>query len=409
MKKLFTKYQSDLSGNFAILTAIMALPIAIGSAVAIELAGLEKAKTELRDAAESAAVASTKSKNRSDATRRETALITLDHNFNKITHRSSGVNANITLTSRRSTVEAQTTIPARLTGIIGKKNLRVGVRVAAESIFEPACVLIKSPRASNALRFQGHPLLNTVDCYVHNNSNSSQSSVAQGNPRLGTADVCLNGGFEGKKWTPGPELGCGVKSDPFNSVLKPPVPPCGPKFKKGRPGETVRLSPGNFCGGINIPSNANLALDPGVYIISDGPLKLGANATISGQDVMFYMTGDRANFELHSGGTWNVTPPQSGEYRGMVIFQDRDSTPIQPNEIKGGGSLDINGIIYTPNGELKLQGSPVLNIRGAGNMIVTDTMKLQGSPELNVILDNSPNLLPNDKVVGRDAYIRVIK
>jgi len=409
MHKLFKNYAADLSGNFAILTAVMAMPIVIGSAVAIELNGLEQAKTELRDAAESAAVASTKSDNRSDDIRRETALTTLNHNFDRTTYRSSAVSANIALTPRRSTVEAQTTIPARLTGIIGKKNLQVSVRVAAESVFEPACVLIKSPRASNSLRFQGHPLLNTVDCYVHNNSNSAQSSVAQGNPRLDSADVCLNGGFKGKKWTPGPELGCGVKNDPYDSILTPSLPPCGPRFKKGKPGEVIRLSPGNFCGGMNIPSNAILELEPGIYVISDGALKLGANATINGDGVMFYMTGDRSNFELHSGGTWNVTPPKTGEYRGMVIFQDRNSRPSRPNEIKGGGSLDIDGIIYTPNAELKLQGSPVLNVRGAGNMIVTDTLTLQGSPELNVIVGNNPNLLPNDEIIGRDAYIRVIK
>ena len=409
MKNLLKRYRSDLSGNFATMTAILALPVLMATAAAVDMSSLQKAKTELKDAAETAAVASAKSTKRNDNMRKEAALLALDANFDKTSHGIGDLDVSVELTPIRSTVEASTIVPTRLMGIVGKKNLNLKVRVAAETMIEPACILIKSPSSSNALRFQGHPLLNTVDCYVHNNSSSAQSSVAQGNPQLGDAEVCLNGGFEGKKWVPGPELDCGVKNDPFSSVARPGIPSCMAQPKKGKPGTPISLSPGNYCGGLSVPANGNFNLSPGTYVISDGSLKLGANASLSGEGVMFYLTGNASNFDLHSGGNWDISPPSSGEYRGIAIYQDPTSTPSKANAVTGGGTINFEGVIYTPRAELKLHGSPTLNIRGGGNMIVTDRLTLQGSPELNVVIDNRADLMPNDEIIGRDAYIRVIK
>lgn len=136
---------------------------------------------------------------------------------------------------------------------------------------------------------------------------------------------------------------------------------------------------------------------------------MAANANISGQEVMIYLAGDNSNFAMHSGGTWDVTPQSNGEYRGITIFQDRSANPRKPNEIKGGGSLNFTGIIYAIGNELKLQGSPQVFLRGAGTTVLTDTLTLQGSPEFIVTAVDDPNLRPNDRIIGREAYIRVIR
>lgn len=386
----------------------MAVPLLLGVGVAVDLANLQSAKSSLRDAAETAAVASARSFNTDNEARTERAHNMMSENFNTSSFDAASVKMDIDLTPRRSTVEASTVMPTKLMSLLGQKQMNVSVKVAAETVLEPACVLVNSPSRSSAIKFQGHPTLDTQDCYVHTNSSSATSANAQGNPVLGDAEVCLNGGFSGKKWVPGPETECGTRQDPYFDIREPEVPPCDHnRFKISNRGP-VNLSPGHFCGGMKLPANSDVNLDPGIYFLSEGGLELGANANISGDGVMFYLAGDRSNFELHSGGNWDITPPSSGEYRGITIFQDRAAMPRKDNQITGGGTLNMKGIIYALNSHMKLHGSPQVFIEGAGTMILVNTLTLQGSPELVVKSVDNPDLLPNDRIIGRDAHIRVI-
>lgn len=388
---------------------MMAIPLAVCSAAAVDLANLQRAKSALRDAAETAAVASAKANQTTDDIRRERAAAAMGENFNRQTFNARDVGLNVDLTPTRSTVTAQTVMDTQIMKLFGKRNLNVAVEVAAETVIEPACVLVNSPNRSSAIRFQGHPTMNTVNCYIHGNSSSGQSAVAQGNPLLAEAEVCLNGGFSGKKWVPGPEEGCGTRNDPYFDIQQPSLPPCDNPRPNIRSRGPVTLQPGHYCKGLKFSANSQINLTPGIYHISGGALDMAANANITGNGVMFHLSGDRANFEMHSGGTWNVTPPSSGEYRGISIFQDRDTKPRQPNMITGGGTLNLTGIVYAISGELKLQGSPQVFLRGAGTTVLTDTMTLQGSPEFIVSAVEDPNLKPNDRIIGREAYVRVVR
>ena len=68
----------------------------------------------------------------------------------------------------------------------------------------------------------------------------------------------------------------------------------------------------------------------------------------------------------------------------------------------------MRGIIYALSGHLKLHGSPQVFLEGAGTMVLTNTMTLQGSPEFILTSLDDDDLLPNDRLIGRDAYVRVI-
>ncbi len=402
------KLGKDNSGNFAIISALCVVPMLIGVGVAIDLNNLQRAKSELRDAAESAAVASVRSTPNSDDKRKNVAKLYIKENFQHSAFKARQPDVKVDLTPIRSTVTAHTVMSTQLMALVGKKELSVTTKVAAEMIFEPACVLVNAPNRGPSIRLQGHPTITTENCYIHNNSNSENSSLARGNPELLGADFCLNGGYEGRKWTPAPELGCAALEDPYKSLLEPDIPECEDKVKFGKSDTPISIEPGNYCGGLSIPANANVVFEPGIYVISDGSFSLGPNASISGEGVMLYLKGERSNFDLHSGGTWNVTPPDSGHYRGVAIFQERGINPRSPNQITGGGEINMSGIIYTKNAELKLHGSPVLNITGGGTMIVSDALTMQGSPELNIRSTTDMSLMPNDELIGRYAQIRVV-
>lgn len=389
--------------------AISAVPLLVGVAGAIDLAALQKAKSSLRDAAETAAVASARATNASDDLRRERAHAALNENFVPSRHVSGDVTMNVDLTPVRSTVSAETIMETRIFKIFGKERMSVEVEVAAETMVETACVLVNSPNRSAAVKYQGHPTMDTQNCYVHANSSNESSALARGNPQLREAEFCLNGGFNGSRWSPAPETECGVRQDPYFDIVEPDLPPCDFGKVNMRSRGPITLQPGHYCRGLDFPANADIRLIPGTYYVSGGALAMKANANITGDGVMFYLAGDNSNFELHSGGNWNVTPQTSGDYKGIMILQDRNANPRRGNEITGGGTLEMTGALYAINNDLKLQGSPHVVMRGAGTMVLVDTLTLQGSPEFVVINTDDPNLRPNDRIIGREAYIRVVK
>lgn len=162
MLGIFRKYLADTDGNFAVTTAMMAVPLMVGVAGAIDLANLQRAKSALRDAAETAAIASAKAAQVTDETRRSRAFAAMDENFNRETFKAKDVAMDIELTPSRSTVAAETVMTTQIMKLFGKSHLNVSVEVAAETVIEPACVLVNSPNRNSAIRFQGHPTLNTA-------------------------------------------------------------------------------------------------------------------------------------------------------------------------------------------------------------------------------------------------------
>ncbi len=402
-------YRHDNRGNFLITFSVSAFALLIGVGTAIEYSNLNKVKTQMLDAAESAAVASASSVPYTDPERRERAKLLFDENFtdNHVPH--NNLDMKVALTPIRATVEATADVPLKFLSMSGKKYMPVSVMAAAEMVFEPACVLVTNPTRNQALRLQGHPTLATQDCYVHVNSSSLSSAVSQGNPVTLDTEFCLNGEFQGRRWGITPEVDCGEKADPYLGLPRPGVPACMERNFRTSSREVNTLRPGNYCGGLKFRSNSESVLEPGIYVISDGQFSLDPNATISGDGVVFYLTGDAANFSLSSGANWEVTPPKSGDFKGLSIYQDPSSMPDRRNEIKGGGEMDITGGIYTPSADLRLQGSPELNLTGGGTVLVVNALALQGSPELNVRAVTDPDLMPNAKFAGRFDYVRVVE
>jgi hypothetical protein len=152
-------------------------------------------------------------------------------------------------------------------------------------------------------------------------------------------------------------------------------------------GKSYRLFPGNYPGGIST-SKATLYLDPGIYFIggsgihiqSDGAIVSKAPGDNTGMDpsggVLIFNThapaptggcaaaGCYGDITINGGGgsvpTLALLPIQTGDYKGMVIFVDREDA------VGGGLDLDLNGeeaalsitgTIYAPTASFRFNGS----------------------------------------------------
>jgi hypothetical protein len=137
---------------------------------------------------------------------------------------------------------------------------------------------------------------------------------------------------------------------------------------------TVTLQPGVYVGGIAI-AGGNVTLQPGIYLMNGGGFKIN-NGTVNGAGVMIYNGADSTHtagvISIAGGATVNLSPPTSGTYAGVTLFQDRQNT--QKMVITANHNKNIPGAIYAPAAEVDLAGPTI-----AG------TMDILGGPVICLI------------------------
>ncbi len=140
----------------------------------------------------------------------------------------------------------------------------------------------------------------------------------------------------------------------------------------GGGGTTIfNLQPGIFYGGWQIQNNVELVLAPGLYIFAGGGVSLVAGGSITSVQggggtpapVMFYNTDDpsthsgQAPIDFTATSTLSLRPIASGPYTNILIWNDGNgSTPTAPITLGGQTQLDIAGTIYSPKGQVTLEG-----------------------------------------------------
>ena len=228
------------------------------------------------------------------------------------------------------------------------------------------CIYILDPaNQSRALDIEGAEIITTCGLYV--NSSSSSAIYIGGNPTVGSyaiqaSGISIVGNLQNAGQglvSPTPSTGQKAAVDPLLSLAAPTVGSCNHTNFTWSQGTTT-LSPGVYCGGINI-SGGTVTFSAGEYIIDGGGLTIdSANTTVTGSGVGFYNTATSG----YSYGLLTIsgqpkvtfTAPTSGTYEGIFWFNDRNSTNTGQNQFNGATNSTIQGTIYIPNGALLYTG-----------------------------------------------------
>lgn len=145
--------------------------------------------------------------------------------------------------------------------------------------------------------------------------------------------------------------GVPVLADPLAGVPEPV--PTGTNYGNKTFNDGQTMQPGMY-GTISIAKNADVVMAPGIYYI-DGGLTTQSGCTLTGSGVMIYNTsGDSLKFD--GGGTVYLTPPTSGDYAGISIFEPRSET--KEVHIKSKNDVTFTGTLYAQNGEFDLRPGP---------------------------------------------------
>ncbi len=149
----------------------------------------------------------------------------------------------------------------------------------------------------------------------------------------------------------------------------------------------ARPLPGIYSG---ISIDCPTIFQPGIYWIS-GSLDFGNNYYVGGSDVLFVMTGSSNDIRINSNsivtlsgitaatltGTYGVSASDAAKIKNMLFF-DKDNT--SDFDINGNATLDLNGVLYMPSREVKINGNMSSGSRCI--MLVSDTFWITGSANL---------------------------
>lgn len=379
---------ADRTGAAAIMVGLL-LPLVVGvAALAIETGLWFSERRELQNAADVAALSgafeltagrrTTVTQSALADGRRNAA----DAAFTVRTPPASGKYAGSTSAVEVTVTREQTLLLSAL--FLG--DLQVAARAVARigTLGDP-CILALERVESSAAEFTGSADIVLRDCGVKANSSSAQALTVSGSSSLTAQFVETVGGYSvsgsGRLDVGSTMTNASASDDPFRALPNPPVGGCNHSGYKQN--GTATLSPGVYCNGLDLGSQARVTLSPGVYVVNGGSVKINGGAMVSGSGVTIFLTGSSGNYaqmDINGGAQVNLTAPNSGTYAGMLFFQDRNAPTGGDNKFNGGSSMSLNGALYFPGQQVDFQGNT--NNAGGCTRIVADTITFTGDAAL---------------------------
>lgn len=396
----------DQRGNIAMLFAIM-LGVLFGfSALAVDGGNLYVLKSKLQRTADAAALAAA-SQLPDETDARAEALEYALKNMPVAEHGSTLVDADIDfgywhpgtrsfvsggvpvnaamVTTRRSAANSN---PAGtyFAGLMGFDEVDVETTSVAGRV-NAVCILALDPSSESAFFVENGTMI-ADGCAVRINSDDSAALDVTSNGVMDTIETCVRGGTRilGSV-TPPPATGCPAVPDPLAGLEEPVVGACNTTTTNlvlSAP-TTHNLTPDVYCGGLEIKGQATVHLAPGVYIMKNGPFTVTGQANVTGNGVTIFLTGPGAVVDMGGSGTIDLSAPLTGDFAGVLIFEDRDNPPLQAHTFRGGSSKSYSGVIYAPVGNVEYVG----NGAGGGGTpyFIAWRFAMSGNGDLNLTYD----------------------
>ena len=272
-------------------------------------------------------------------------------------------------------VTAKTTVAPIFLQILGFTAFQPQATAIAAAKCQPPAVLVLNSTGSGAFNISGGAVLNMANRNVLvNSANPTAVTISGGSSGITALSISIVGGYSATGGSqnnlhPTPQTGAAPAADPLASLPAPST--AGLTVFAGRTinGGNAALSPGVYTGQIVIKGGATVTFQPGTYVLQGG-INV-ASSTIQGNGVFLY--NQIGQFTISGGSFINLTPPSSGTYAGLTVFQARSNT--NPATISGGSSSSLAGIYYFPTTQL-------LTLSGGSNMqlgsIISAKLNLSG-------------------------------
>jgi hypothetical protein len=219
-------------------------------------------------------------------------------------------------------------------------------------------------------------------------SSGSSSSSSSGSSSSSTGSTSSSGSTGSSSSTSGSSSSSSSSSSGSSSTSS----------SGGGSGTTYYLTPGVFSGGLKFSGQDSVVMAPGIYYMDGGGFSFSGQGSLTGSGVMIYNapSGSSDNISITGKGNVSLTPPTSGPYTGLLLFQDRTSNADM--KVTGNGSFDITGTFYAAGANVKIEGNGDVSV---GSQYISNQLDIGGNGSLNITY--------NAKQVARTRSIGLVE
>jgi Flp pilus assembly protein TadG len=397
-RRLLHRFNAHEGGNVAI-TAAIALPVLVGAiGMGVSYSMGNSTRNDMQNALDSSVLAGVIASN-SGGDPITTAGTVFQSNLSAwAKSNATGINAGFDWNNGILSGQASGTATNLFGGVIGTKNYTINVTSAATSSTTPVCVLGLNGQANGSFDINGSKASFNATCAVQANTTSTTGMTAEGHPTANAKKFGVSGGHKGDIFAPPPSDGSPKMADPYASLPFPSYDACGKSGKGLDIKDDTTLSPGTYCGGLHIFATAHVTLQPGIYVMVDGPFWADGSSVITGDQVMIAFTGKGSTIQLWGDSQMTLTSPVSGTYMNMQFMQDTNDSNTHGLWASIGGNtasnskLQFDGVAYFPDQNFWCFGNASINANSPSLAIVADKVWTQGSAAVNVTNNNPRNL-----------------
>jgi Flp pilus assembly protein TadG len=395
---MLLRWAKDQDGNVAIIAGIALPALAVAAGFAVDQATLIRTHAELQNTGDAAALAAAKAMGSQDASEEaEERARAAGAEFIKA--HSSDSSYTVTPSSENATVEVSVSAerPMLFGAFFGSKTRTVRVEATATYLAEmrSGCMIALDESNVVGIRLQGSAKVKAPDCGIWSNASGHSAIRMQGAPELVGREVCGAGASGNAEHRISPELttDCGIAPDPYKGRLANMPTGCTySDFEFPRKAKMASLSPGIYCGGLEIDS-IDVTLQPGLYVITDGALSMKGNATLSGSGVTLLINGEGAALDMQGNPAIAISAMDTGGFAGIALAVTNTGDEADTSTLQGSPSLELSGSIYMPGQKLELQGSPRITMSGDSDKLIASRFDLQGSPDILIAANDTETMV----------------
>ncbi|MDB5513106.1 MAG: pilus assembly protein [Enterovirga sp.] len=424
---MLRKFIQDKRGGILMMLGFLLPVLVLAVAAVVEYGSIAYRHSQLQKAADAASLTATQQlrlSNTSDTVVNSVARETVDN----AAPPRDGTTRTVTATVLESRSAVQVSIVESVRSMMGKvltlPTSEIGV-VSKAKIMGNAklCLLALEPSKGKALNLDKDSLITANGCVVHSNSTDKKGLTAGAGAVATAASICSSGGVENKgaNLSPFPVTDCPVLADPLASKPRPASGLCLGSEKPKEITTYTTLYPGTYCKGLTISGTGHAVLASGIYVINDGPLIVKDTASITGQNVGLFFTGNAGGLRFDPDTTVSLTAPKDGPMAGLLFFEDRSVTaslppppgpkgdpppppygsgPMRQYRITSDNAPNLLGTIYLPAGRLIIDAKRPVSDKSSYTVVVVKQLELNSGPNLYLNTDYGATDIPVPEGVG---------
>ncbi len=291
--------------------------------------------------------------------------------------------------------------------VFGSSTLPVRARAVARGRYPIVDdgIIILDPDTKAALNSHGNGTVRVSGANVIVNSEHTEAAITSGNGLMVVNDsnpldafvpgFNVTGGYSGGGFAPAPNTGTLPAPDPLRSLPPPDTSSMGDgsitTVNLGGGAKLHTLTPGRYTGAVSFSGQESVVLQPGIYYFEHG-FSMSGQGTLTGNGVMLYNdpTSISHGIDIAGQGAVTLSPPTSGLYKGIVIFQNRRADVTV--KVTGNGLFNVTGTLYAANALMMIEGNGDVSV---GSQYISRMLDVGGNGDLNITYD--PLLAPRGR------------